>query len=84
MFYYLQRVRNDLLSLQNGSAQGGLTLKYLENFEISFPDYADQRKIGSLFFNVDKEIELNKEKLHKLKTQRAVLQQYLLNGIVRV
>lgn len=84
LFYYLQRVRNDLLSLQNGSAQGGLTLKYLENFEISFPDYADQRKIGSLFFNVDKEIELNKEKLHKLKTQRAVLQQYLLNGIVRV
>ena len=34
--------------------------------------------------SVDKEISLQKEKLDKIKTQRKILQQYLLTGIVRV
>ena len=84
LYYYLQSVRNDLLSLQNGSAQGGLTLKYLENFYVSFPDFAKQNELANFLFIIDKEIELHKEKRDALNRQRKVLQQYLLNGIVRV
>ena len=84
LYYYLQSVRNDLLSLQNGSAQGGLTLKYLENFDVSFPDFAKQNKLANVLFAVDKEIELHKKKQNMLNNQRKALQQYLLNGIVRV
>lgn len=84
LYYYLQSVRNELLSLQNGSAQGGLTLKYLENFDVSFPDYAKQNELANILFTIDKEIELHKEKENALNNQRKALQQCLLNGIVRV
>lgn len=84
LFFYLQNARNQLLSLQNGSAQGGLTLKYLENFEIMFPGRAEQNRTVDILLSVDAEISLNKEKIEQLKKQRKTLHQYLLNGIVRV
>lgn len=84
LYFYLQNARNQLLSLQNGSAQGGLTLKYLQKFEILFPSRSEQKNIANILFNVDQEIILNNEKLEKLKKQRKTLQQYLLTGIVRV
>lgn len=84
LYFYLQSTRNKLLSLQNGSAQGGLTLKYLQNFEIMYPELSVQKKIGSILSNVDVEISMQKDIVLKLKNQRKALQQYLLNGIVRV
>ena len=84
LYFYLQSTRNKLLSLQNGSAQGGLTLKYLQNFEIMYPELSEQKKIGSILSNVDVEISMQKDIVLKLKNQRKALQQYLLNGIVRV
>lgn len=84
LYFYLQNARKQLLSLQNGSAQGGLTLKYLESFEIMFPGKDEQNRTVDVLLSVDDEIALNKEKIEKLKKQRKVLQQYLFNGIVRV
>ena len=84
LYFYLQNARNQLLSLQNGSAQGGLTLKYLESFEIMFPGKDEQNRTVDVLLSVDDEIALNKDKIEKLKKQRKALQQYLLNGIVRV
>ena len=84
LYFYLQNARNQLLSLQNGSAQGGLTLKYLESFEIMFPGKDEQNRTVDILLSVDDEIALNKDKIEKLKKQRKALQQYLLNGIVRV
>ena len=84
LYFCLQNARKQLLSLQNGSAQGGLTLKYLESFEIMFPGKDEQNRTVDVLLSVDDEIALNKEKIEKLKKQRKVLQQYLLNGIVRV
>lgn len=84
LYFYLQNARNQLLSLQNGSAQGGLTLKYLESFEIMFPGKDEQNRTVDVLLSVDDEIALNKDKIEKLKKQRKTLQQYLLNGIVRV
>lgn len=84
LYFYLQSTRNKLLSLQNGSAQGGLTLKYLQNFEIMYPELSEQKKIGSVLSNIDMEISMQKDIVLKLRSQRKALQQYLLNGIVRV
>lgn len=84
LYFYLQSTRNKLLSLQNGSAQGGLTLKYLQNFEIMYPELSEQKKIGSILSNADVEISMQKDIVLKLNSQRKALQQYLLNGIVRV
>ncbi len=47
----------------------------------------DIRKMEEIVFilsQIDKEIELNTNKIEMLKKQRKALQQYLLNGIVRV
>ena len=84
LYFYMQNARNELLALQNGSAQGGLTLKYLQNFEIQYPENQEQEKISQILFMVDEEISLQKEKLAKIKEQRKAMQQYLLTGIVRV
>lgn len=83
LYFYMQNARNELLALQNGSAQGGLTLKYLQNFEIQYPENQEQEKISQILFMVDEEISLQKEKLAKIKEQRKAMQQYLLTGIVR-
>ena len=84
LYFYMQNARNELLALQNGSAQGGLTLKYLQNFEIQYPENQEQEKISQILFMVDEEISLQKEKLAKIKEQRKAMQQYLLTGVVRV
>jgi len=74
-----------LLSLQNGSAQGGLTLKYLKNYCIDYPkDRNEQNRISNSLFCLDKTIQHNKMIAIQYKQQRKALQQYLLNGIVRV
>lgn len=84
LYFYMQNARLNLLALQNGSAQGGLTLKYLENFDVYLPEIKQQNIIADILLTVDQEISLQKEKLDKIKTQRKILQQYLLTGIVRV
>ena len=44
----------------------------------------EQQLIGEYFRNLDYLITLHQRKVEKIKTQRKALQQYLLNGIVRV
>ena len=44
----------------------------------------EQKQIGIYFKCLDNFITIHQDKLEKIKTQRKVLQQYLLNGIVRV
>lgn len=44
----------------------------------------EQQLIGEYFRNLDHLITLHQRKVEKIKTQRKALQQYLLNGIVRV
>ena len=84
LYFYMQNARNELLALQNGSAQGGLTLKYLQNFEIQYPDNELQQSISKILYVADEEISLQKEKLDRIKIQRKAMHQYLLTGIVRV
>lgn len=84
LYYYLQFVRNELLALQNGSAQGGLTLKYLKTFLVRYPNEIDQKQIVNVLEACDAQIHLQQEKLNMFNLQRKALQQYLLTGIVRV
>ena len=49
-----------------------------------FPGKDEQNRTVDVLLSVDDEIALNKDKIEKLKKQRKALQQYLLNGIVRV
>ena len=44
----------------------------------------EQEKIGAYFSKLDHLIALHKRKKEAIINQRKILQQYLLNGIVRV
>ncbi len=65
-------------------AIGNLSKSDLDDQVVYVPDSKEQDAIGSFFDNLDNLITLHQRKLEKLIFQRKVLQQYLLNGIVRV
>ena len=65
-------------------AQPNLSLEQVSNLEIPYPKIEEQRQIGAFFESLDRLITLHQRKLETIQHQRKVLQQYLLNGIVRV
>jgi type I restriction enzyme S subunit len=52
--------------------------------EVMVPSLEEQRRIGSFLDNLDHLITLHQRKKETIINQRKTLQQYLLNGIVRV
>ena len=52
--------------------------------KIAVPSIEEQRQIGSFLNGLDNLITLHQRKKETIIKQRKVLQQYLLNGIVRV
>lgn len=66
------------------SGQPGVNAQEYANFALSVPCLAEQKKIGAYFTNLDNLITLHQRKKETIIKQRKVLQQYLLNGIVRV
>ena len=68
----------------SGSTFAEISGKMLGNLEFMFPSKPEQDKIGGYFESLDNLITLYQRKVDTVAKQRAVLQQYLLNGIVRV
>ena len=92
-FKHDNRVDNSFLkclySIVKWSGIEGSTIKrlYNDNFlktEFMLPSVDEQKKIGDYFANLDNLITLHQRKVELIQKQRKVLQQYLLNGIVRV
>jgi len=75
--------RTELLKLQGGSAQGGITLNDLKKFKITIPPLPEQTAIADILECIDKEIELLESKLNEYKLLKKSLIQLLLTGIVR-
>ena len=71
-------------TLSCGSTFESLNSDNIKNAEVKIPTTAEQIKIGGYFQQLDNLITLHQRKVEKIKTQRKALQQYLLNGIVRV
>lgn len=68
------------------SARQGKSVEFsgLLSEKLRCPDMERQKSIVESLKSIDNNISLQKEKLDKIKTQRKILQQYLLTGIVRV
>ena len=67
-----------------GSGIPYIVLNMLTNLAIPFPSHEEQYAIGVYFQQLDKLITLHQRKKEVITNQRKTLQQYLLNGIVRV
>lgn len=91
--YEILKTRRFISKMQNiaqGCAQANLSNEDVESFIAFFPfrnnvlDTETIDKISEFLSTLQKELDFQKETLTKLVLQRKVLQQYLLNGIVRV
>ena len=74
----------DLTSLVQVGALPSYNAGDVESMGIYLPSLFEQEQIGAFFKLLDNLITLHQRKVEKIKTQRKALQQYLLNGIVRV
>ena len=83
--FFLENAINTLKIVIESTGVPQLTVPQLAKYEISFPKSLDEEeKIGVYFNQLDDLITLHQRKLEKIKIQQKALQQYLLNGIVRV
>ena len=67
-----------------GSGIPYIVLNMLTDLAIPFPSHEEQYAIGVYFQQLDKLITLHQRKKEVITNQRKTLQQYLLNGIIRV
>lgn len=84
LYYKLMSERKQILTKQNGSAQGGINLSIVKKIMIDIPCIKEQVRIGEILQAVDKEVELLEKELEALKLQKKGLMQRLLTGEVRV
>ena len=87
--YFMQIIRthtfNEKIKIMlSGSVRDSLNFNDLCELTFTIPPLEEQKAIADILSKADEEIELNKQKLEKIKEQRKTLQQYLLMGIVRV
>lgn len=88
-FIYQSLVKMDLngywKKLAAGSTFESINSNAVNGAELMVPqDIDEQNKIGDYFASIDALITLHQRKFETIQHQRKVLQQYLLNGIVRV
>lgn len=77
---------NKILSFRQGALYGQYKI-HAQDFlsvKIKVPSYDEQQRIAKFIHVLNEELSIKQECVKKLKRQRKTLQQYLLNGIVRV
>ena len=66
-----------------GSAQPQLTKKDIKLYKIDFPQIKEQQKIGEFFSKLDRQIELEEQKLEKLEEQKKGYMQKIFSQELR-
>lgn len=82
-FYYLIS-NSSFVNLISGSGQPQIVRQPLLKFELHIPTFKEQTAIAEVLTAADREIELAKEKLERLRRQKCGLMQQLLTGKKRV
>lgn len=86
LFIYQLLKNNEkyIMSLRVGSGLPNIQIKNLGNIKFMIPSYQEQTAIAEVLTAADREIELAKEKLERLRRQKRGLMQQLLTGKKRV
>ncbi|MGI6717665.1 MAG: restriction endonuclease subunit S [Bacteroidales bacterium] len=84
--YYLRNkdFRKKIFKLSQGATRYNLSKKSVLKISITIPTLPEQTAIAEVLTNSDKEIELEKQKLSALQSQKKGLIQVLLSGKIRV
>lgn len=81
---WLRKSKQSIIETYLQGGQGNLSGAIVKELLVLFPSQKEQRELGLFFHNLDNLITLHQRKVESIQKQRKVLQQYLLNGIVRV
>lgn len=73
-----------ILITSQRSGQPGVNAQEYGEYSFLVPNLTEQEKVGNFLHQIDTLITLHQRKCEMIRRQRMVLQQYLLNGIVRV
>ena len=86
--YFFMHTIHQLFEIEKQSAPGGIiktiTKDALKNFSISFPEFAEQTRIGLIIKDLESDIVTIETKLQKLKYQKQGMMQALLTGKIRL
>ena len=84
IYYYLDIILNEIKQKASGSTFPEVSAESLRKIAIKIPKVNEQNAIASVLVNADKEIEIQKQKLTAMQTQKKGLMQVLLTGEKRI
>ena len=79
-----EAVRERIIYLAQGISRYNISKNGVMQTEVPLPNLAEQKLLGEYFCDLDNLITLHQRKVETYQKQYRILQQYLLNGIVRV
>ena len=80
LYYALKHIEPHIMNLRVGSGLPNVQLGPLQKLILIAPPIEEQTAIASVLVNADKEIEIQKQKLANLQSQKRGLMQQLLTG----
>ena len=85
IFYYLQtsKIYESFLRELTGTTIKNLSLKSIKNIIVYISELDEQQKIGNFFSKLDRQIELEEQKLEKLEEQKKGYMQKIFSQEVR-
>lgn len=81
---WLRKSKHSIIETYLQGGQGNLSGTIVKELSVDFPLLKEQQAIGDFFSRLDNLITLHQRKKEVITNQRKTLQQYLLNGIIRV
>ena len=79
----LNKILGQVAQTRIGGAIPTLTESEIKKFQVSFPVYEEQQKIGNFFSKLDRQIELEEEKLELLEQQKKGYMQKIFSQEIR-
>src|SRR5699024_7570753 len=81
--YFFQKSYKYIRSLSNEGSQKNLSLTLLKEIQLNYPSKMEQKKIGEFFSKIDRQIELEEQKLAKLEEQKKGYMQQIFSQELR-
>lgn len=83
LYYALKAVQNNIYHHQSGGAQPHVYPKDILAQKIWLPSIGEQKKIASVFTDLDMKINILKSKKHQIQQQKKFLLKNLVSGMIR-
>lgn len=82
-YYFNTKMKYEFAKRVEGASVSNLYYSYLEDIKLKIPDIREQQKLGVFFSKLDRQIELEEQKLEKLEEQKKGYMQKLFSQELR-